>query len=224
MQENTQHNVEVPTGKLNDSVEEVVTHASEKSKYEAVWDIPQYRVHSPGEKSLHAFMNIVDPTKGSTVVDFGNGCGRASLKMAEDGFKVKMIDLTEKSMDEDVRLAAVNGFNGMTFMEGSIWDIEIPKDVLSGDYGYCCDVMEHIPPKYVMQTLTNIMMRVNEGCFFYICLVPDSFGKMIGKPLHLTVRTFEWWKEHLGELGEIVEARDLLQNGLFYVKKMKGKE
>ena len=217
MQENTQ--IEVTTGKLNEEVDEVVTHASEKSKYESVWDIDKYRIHSPGENSLKAMLSIVDPMKGSTIVDFGNGCGRASLAMAEMGFKVKMIDLTYKSMDEDVRLAMENGFNGMTFMEGSIWDIEIPKEELSGDYGYCCDVMEHIPPKYVMQTLTNIMMRVEEGCFFYICLVPDSFGKIIGKPLHLTVRTFEWWKEHLSELGEVVEARDLLQNGLYYIKK-----
>ena len=71
MQENTQHKVEVPTGKLNESGED--THESEKSKYEAVWDIPNYRIHSPGEKSLHAFKNIVDPKKGSTIVDFGNG-------------------------------------------------------------------------------------------------------------------------------------------------------
>lgn len=222
MKENTQHKVEVPTGKLNDSVEDAVTHASEKSKYEAMWDMPNYRIHSPGEKSLHAFKDIVDPKKGSAIVDFGNGCGRASLKLAQDGYKVKMIDLTEKSMDEEVRLAVVNGLHGMEFMEGSIWDIEITKEQLSGDFGYCCDVMEHIPPKYVMQTLTNIMSRVSEGCFFYICLVPDSFGKIIGKPLHLTVRTFGWWKEHLSELGEVVEARDLLQNGLYYIKKNKG--
>ena len=222
MKENTQHKVEVPTGKLNDSVEDAVTHASEKSKYEAMWDMPNYRIHSPGEKSLHAFKDIVDPKKGSAIVDFGNGCGRASLKLAQDGYKIKMIDLTEKSMDEEVRLAVVNDLHGMEFMEGSIWDIEIPREHLSGDYGYCCDVMEHIPPKYVMQTLNNIMMRVDEGCFFYICLVPDSFGKIIGKPLHLTVRTFGWWKEHLSELGEVVEARDLLQNGLYYIKKNKG--
>lgn len=210
MQENTQR-----------VLPEEDTHESEKSKYEAVWDIPNYRIHSPGEKSLKAFLDIVDPVKGSSIVDFGNGCGRASLKLAEQGFSVKMIDLTEKSMDEDVR-SAVNDEEcllGMTFMEGSIWDISIPHDKLSGDYGYCCDVMEHIPPKYIMQTLSNIMMRVEEGCFFYICLVPDSFGKMIGKPLHLTVRKFPWWKEHLSEVGDVVEARDLHHNGLFYVRK-----
>jgi len=224
VQENTQHKIDVPTGKLNADVDDAATHASEKSKYESVWDIPNYRIHSPGEKSLDAFRGIVNPESGSTIVDFGNGCGRASLKLAELGYKVKMIDLTEKSMDEDVRLAVVNELHDMEFMEGSIWDITIPQDALSGNYGYCCDVMEHIPPKYVMQTLSNIMMRVEEGCFFFICLVPDSFGKVIGQPLHLTVRTFGWWKEHLSELGEVVEARDLLQNGLFYVKKKKGAE
>lgn len=218
MKENTNHAVEVPTGKLNDE-KEVDTHETEKAKYEAIWDHPRYRVHSPGENSLKAFRSIVNPAEGSKVVDFGSGCGRASLQLAQAGFKVQMIDLTEKSMDDDVRVAADNHFNGMQFMEGSIWDIAIPLNQLSGDYGYCCDVMEHIPPKYVMQTLSNIMMRVNVGCFFYICLVPDAFGKMIGRPLHLTVRTFNWWKQHLSELGEVVEARDLLQNGLFYVKK-----
>lgn len=215
MKENTQKSQEVVN--INDV--DNATHATEKSKYEKIWDHPRYRIHSPGENSLKAFRSIINPPPGSRVVDFGSGCGRASLQLARDGHQVRMIDLTEKSMDDDVHTAVDNNFNGMSFMEGSIWDITVPMDDLSGDYGYCCDVMEHIPPKYVMQTLSNIMMRVSEGCFFYICFVPDSFGKVIGQPLHLTVRSFNWWKEHLTELGVVVEARDLLSNGLFYIKK-----
>ena len=199
--------------------ENVITHDSEKIKYEAMWDVPGYRVHSPGENSLRAFKSIVNPPAGSTVVDFGSGCGRASLALAEDGYAVKMIDLTSKSMDENVRNVVDSAALNMTFMEGSLWDISIPLDVLSGDYGYCCDVMEHIPPKYVMQTLSNIMMRVKTGCFFYICLVPDSFGKVIGEQLHLTVRPFTWWRDHLSEVGDVLHARDFLQNGLYYVRK-----
>jgi len=197
---------------------DTTTHESEKKKYEAIWEHPRYRVHSPGENSLQAFLSIINPQPASKIVDFGSGCGRASLELAKLGYQIQMIDLTEKSMDDEVRTSVDNGFNGMRFMEGSIWDISVPMDPLSGDYGYCCDVMEHIPPKYVMQTLSNIMMRVEKGCFFYICFVPDVFGKAIGQPLHLTVRSFSWWKEHLSEVGEVLEARDLLTNGLFYVK------
>jgi hypothetical protein len=87
------------------------------------------------------------------------------------------------------------------------------------DYAYCCDVMEHIPTEYVMATLQNIMATCTEGAFFYICLVPDGFGALIGKPLHLTVRPFMWWRDKLAELGEVVDARDLIMNGMYYVKR-----
>jgi 2-polyprenyl-3-methyl-5-hydroxy-6-metoxy-1,4-benzoquinol methylase len=210
------------TMEAQEAVEEELTqesvHEEEKDKYEKMWSVDGYRVHSPGEKSLKAFRDIVRPKPGTTVVDFGSGTARASLELAKDGFKVKMLDLTEKSMDQEVREAVQDNLYDISFMEGSLFDISIPVKELSGDFGYCCDVMEHIPPKYIMQTLTNIMMRVKEGCFFFICFMPDSFGAAIGKPLHLTVRPYSWWVEHLNEVGEVIEARDLLENGMFYVK------
>lgn len=195
------------------------TQESEKQKYENIWtNVNEYRIHSPGEQSLKAFKDIIRPKFGSTVVDFGSGCARASLELAKDGHAVRMIDITEKSMDDEVRESLHSGLYDMKFTEGSIFDLAVPMENVSGDYGYCCDVMEHIPPKYIMQTLNNIMLRVKEGCFFFICFRPDSFGQKIGKPLHLTVRSYKWWRDHLNEVGNVVEARDLLDNGLFYVE------
>lgn len=195
------------------------THAEEKAKYEKCWNTEGYRIHSPGENSLKAFEEIVKPEPGSSIIDCGSGTARASLALAETGFKVQMLDLTEQSMDQKVREALESGKFGdnLKFNEINLWNTEDMRSY-HGDYAYCCDVMEHIPTEYVMSVLNNIM-NASGKVFFYICLVPDSFGQIIGKPLHLTVKPFEWWLDKLSELGTVVDARDLVINGMYYVER-----
>ena len=43
------------------------------------------------------------------------------------------------------------------------------------------------------------------------------FGKEIGEPLHVTVMPFTWWRDRLGEVGEVLDARDLMHGGVFHV-------
>jgi len=130
-----------------------------------------------------------------------------------------MLDITDQSMDDEVK-EAVAVKDNLNFHEVNLWEtIGMDSHAFDYDYAYCCDVMEHIPTEYVMLTLQNIMNTCREGAFFYICLVPDGFGKIIGAPLHLTVKPFIWWRDKLAELGEVVDARDLLTNGMYYVKR-----
>jgi hypothetical protein len=65
---------------------------------------------------------------------------------------------------------------------------------LTGDIGYCTDVLEHIPPVDVSGVIENIMASV-DSCYFKIALFDDSMGKLIGHPLHLSVYSSEWWLE-----------------------------
>jgi hypothetical protein len=56
------------------------------------------------------------------------------------------------------------------------------------------------------------------GLFLSVSLVPDNFGVWVGKSLHQTVESFQWWKESLGELGVVTDARDLHHAATFYVE------
>jgi hypothetical protein len=78
--------------------------------------------------------------------------------------------------------------------------------------------MEHLPPEYTMLALH----RMFEACrttWLQIALHDDGFGKFIGKPLHLTVQNFAWWRDRIATLGELVEARDLCGTGLYVVQR-----
>ena len=87
------------------------------------------------------------------------------------------------------------------------------------DYGFCCDVMEHIPTEYTMLVIDRIMSSCRTA-WFQIALVPDQFGVTIGQTLHLSVQPFTWWLDHLrGGIGRVTDARDLCGQALFVVEK-----
>ena len=68
------------------------------------------------------------------------------------------------------------------------------------DYGYCTDVLEHIPPKDVKKVLRNIA-TASRKLYLNISTVPDVMGALVGEPLHLTVKDPWWWQERLEEIG-----------------------
>jgi hypothetical protein len=73
-----------------------------------------------------------------------------------------------------------------------------------GDVGFCTDVMEHIEPAHVDAVIRNIMACVPKA-FFQISLIDDVMGKLIGKPLHLSIHPMSWWRETFVRLGYRIE-------------------
>ena len=175
---------------------------SERLKYEKAWSIPEYANHSPGAQAVELFAEMCEPY--GDVIDLGTGSGKGALALKDIGLDVTMLDLTFDGL--------VEGTDGIRRIEAPLWG----KWLGAWDWGYCADVMEHIPPEYTMLVLDRIMSHC-EQVFFHICFVPDGFGKVVGQPLHLTVMPFEWWKSHLSEFGAVVECRDLMANGVYHV-------
>ncbi len=180
----------------------------EREKYADVWQIPQYHDFSHGEFHSEMFMEITGATPGESVIDFGCGTGKGGKALKKRGLKPTYLDL--------VRVG-----NLRPFREQSLWQ---PIHGL-WDYGLCCDVLEHLPCEFTMLAVSNMLKAVG-GLFLSICFEDESFSEMVGKPLHLTVRPFTWWRDNLREIGELVEARDLspplqkrdLQVGIFYLR------
>jgi hypothetical protein len=151
---------------------------TEKSKYHLLWSTQFYREFSPGEEAADRFLDLMKPD--GLIIDFGCGTGRGGLKLTEAGHAVHLLDFAENCRDP----AALK----LPFTECDLTQ-PIP---LSAPYGFCCDVMEHIPTDDLEKVITNIMTSA-ETVFFQISTVPDQCGALIGQSLHLTVKPHDWW-------------------------------
>lgn len=166
---------------------------TESEKYQRMWDRPEYRSFSPGEHCADKFLSFIHPT--DRIIDFGCGTGRAGLKFARAGFNVLLVDFADNSRDEEAR--------HLPFIK---WDLTKPFPERAR-FGFCTDVMEHIPTDDVVKVIRNITASA-DTVFFQISTVPDVMGELINQPLHLTVKPHEWWKEQFEKLGLLVTWDD----------------
>lgn len=175
--------------------EEKSLEQREKEKYEKIWKHDNYRKNSPGEKLVDFAFTKMGMQRGDSLIDFGCGTGRAANKFMNDyGMRVVAIDHTSSCVDKDIDI---------NFVEKCLWD----KDTYHpfGHWGYCTDVMEHIPPEKVVDVLEIINKHVKNGCFFQIATREDTLGALIGRKLHMTVATADAWYKVLKNYFSDVE-------------------
>lgn len=181
----------------------------ERDKYADVWTLEAYGTHSPGERNLPVFLSMVGPT-GSTVLDAGCGSGKGALALSDRGFDVECCDFTVDGLVEAAKR--------FPFHQVCLWnDVRLALGT-KFDYVYCCDVLEHIPVALTMLVVSRLLDVCTRGAFFTISFQPDVMGYWVGRPLHETVMPFIWWRDQLAAVGELVEARDMLTNGAFFVR------
>jgi SAM-dependent methyltransferase len=179
----------------------------ESEKYRKANDIPQYHVISPGFNYVDNFAKISGCRSGETLVDVGCGPAKASVKLVEEyGLKVALFDLIPDAIVPEAK--------HLPFHQGSLWrELPIP----SSKYGYCCDVMEHLPEQFVMVAIMNMLQKC-EYLFMSIAHFEENHGPQIGEVLHLTVKPFIWWRDSLREVCQVLDARDQILSSIFYVK------
>lgn len=188
---------------------------SEADKYKKMWEHKEYRAMAPGEDAAHIFLSRARPAQGAEVIDFGAGTGRGALNLAVfGGMKVRMLDFAENCLDDDIRQMLVTQAHVMCFAKQDLND-PIPW---TAEYGFCTDVMEHIPPRDVDRVLTNVLKSA-QHVFFQISTVDDVCGALIGEPLHLSVHPYAWWLAKLQTEFECqVHWSQEFDNGcMFYV-------
>ena len=169
---------------------------SERAKYERMWQHDQYRRKAPGESLVEDAINALGMQSGDSVIDFGCGTGRPAAKLQQRGMAVAGADFADNCLDPGVSIP---------FYRACLW--ELPQD-LSADFGFCTDVMEHIPAYYVCNVLAEIKRTTRRGCYFQIATRPDVMGKLIGETLHMTVHDAERWRSQLAQHWDSVDAQE----------------
>jgi hypothetical protein len=171
---------------------ERATEESERLKYEQMWEIDAYRKVSPGFEDLDRALALLKPASEATFADFGCGTGRVVKRLRDLGYWATGVDIAGNALEESV-----------PFVQAALWDVQKLPRV---DYALCTDVLEHIPTERVRDTLKAISGAVRVACYLNIDTIPDSFGVLIGKPLHMTVMPHEAWLELLKEFWPSVTA------------------
>lgn len=183
----------------------------ERAKYAQIWStVPDYRNYSPGAENVQRFLDVLNPESAESVLDIGCGTGIAGVELAKRGLHVCWLDITDAGLLPEVPRGR--------FLQAPLWSHWTTHWRHGFAYGFCCDVMEHIPTEYS----TLVVDRIVSACrttWFQIALVPDVFGATIGQPLHLTVKPFGWWLERLRIAGDVIDARDLCEQALFVVRR-----
>jgi len=173
----------------------------EQRKYVKMWENQIYRKTAPGESCVTSAIASLEMKAGDSVIDFGCGTGRASQEFQRLGYDVTAVDFAPNCLDQDV---------DVRFVQACLWSL--PE--MSADWGYCTDVMEHIPQEKVCDVLVGIANRTR-GCFFAIATKQETLGWIAGKKLHLTLLEPEQWLDlmrmYWSHVGMITEG-----DGVFF--------
>ncbi len=154
-----------------------------------MWKVPQYRRYSPSEREYDRIKKWLDKHACQHVLDFGCGTGRLALKLSDDGYSVRMIDIADNCLDKKVQ---DNLGPALTFEQASLWSDEVSR--IRGDAVICVDVLEHIPPNHVDQVIDTIKSAAPHG-YCNAALYKDGFGQRIGQRLHLTIKPAGFWHQ-----------------------------
>ena len=183
---------------------------NERRKYEQVWESEEYRRFSPGLRGaeLVKLIDFLRAQRVRTILDAGCGSGQLMRQLITDygrEFDVRGFDISANCLDswfDDIRDDVLT--------VGCLWNLADYGRVYDGII--CTDVMEHIPTDRVPQTLDNLRKCTRTAGYYGIALFPDGYGqKLLGEPLHLTVKEPNWWCSELQRAGYAV-VRSLVES------------
>jgi SAM-dependent methyltransferase len=160
-------------------------------KYAQVWSLPEYRRQAHG-LTLWKTRPEIFPPNIRTALDLGCGHGRLMAYWNDHGIDAWGMDLVD-ALDDDVR-----GRYGDRLLKSPLWELESYRRF---DVAVAADVLEHIPPQWVDETLEAIFAFAE----VLIAQTAEFESRAGGHDLHLTIQPSCWWRARMEQFGGIVE-------------------
>ena len=136
------------------------------------------------------FIDLVEKNNLKSILDFGCGKGNATTAMRE-----KWPDITVYSYDPVTS------------------PIDLPEQV---DIVYSSDVLEHVEPNEIKQTLKNLF-NISKYQYHYIACHLAKKSLSDGRNAHLIVEDGDWWEDkftqHLGDEWKITHSETVTKVG-----------
>ena len=143
-----------------------------------------------GEDIPAVVSEMLENSNINSILDFGSGKGYTSVAIAE---KFPNIELYT--------------YDPVTS------PIKLPKSV---DMIYSSDVLEHVEPELIDETLADLFDRASKYQYHLIACHPAKKTLNDGRNAHLIIETPEWWKQKLETFGWTVEHEKITER---YVEK-----
>jgi len=153
------------------------TIESERIKYDAVWRDPRYRLACHSRALWHDQRDLFPEFESA--LDIGCGLGLLIDEWVRMDIDAWGVDISPGCISHDLH-------NKQRVVFGCLWEMEWDRRF---DFGVCTDVMEHVPPDYVDETLRRIAIC----CDYILFKIAHSTSEFIGQTLHLTLKPQQWW-------------------------------
>ena len=134
------------------------------------------------------------------MIDFGCGDGRTMAWFSELGCQDVMgVDIAHRRSD---------------ILQLPLWK-PVPE-AWHKDFGFSCDVLEHIPTEMVPACIENMAEATRKAAWIQVAMFEDTAGTTGDwGQLHLTVKPLPWWRHALGRHFKIVHATERKRRATF---------
>jgi SAM-dependent methyltransferase len=185
-----------------------LTFAHEDDKYSALWSDGYQQAN--WQRLARLIQKERDPysTKPS-IIDFGCGNGAALAFFRSKGYTVAGTDISSFVVDE-LR------DNLFTVFHASLDSVPMIQDD-AYTYGFCNDVIEHVPPTYITQSLDEMTRICSERLYISVCPTPAHNISKEGENLHLTIQPAAWWEQLFSQYGNVRPVRFRFSRSLRYM-------
>ena len=179
-----------------------IVHINEKEKYEWLW--------RNGYKPSKCALLLADYVAKSCnpewrLLDIGCGDGLTVYSLRKQRFNCQGLDITLAGLK--------NGKDG--FKEESAWQMSYPDD--SFDFTFSTDLLEHLPPEFVDDSIAEIFRVTRYRTFHSIANFADVRA---GRVLHLIREPVEWWRAKFNALNMKGLKFEIIDRKIFLMKYM----
>ena len=138
-----------------------------------------------GDDIPYVVSKILENTDIISVLDFGSGKGYTSQAITKKFPNIKLYTYDPVTSP-----------------------IDLPESV---DMIYSSDVLEHVEPELIDETLVDLFNRASKYQYHLIACHPAKKFLNDGRNAHLIIETPKWWKKKLKTFGWTIEYEEITE-------------